>query len=171
MAKERKHTLGWGSLAVPRPNKVVLIGHDEACETLRDVALNLRSRGLIASMYRNDDVLHAISEVMSSTAFLLIGLSRAGREVSEINSRTHTNERTILELVARMPKPIPCGVVADIDGYISAPYLTKHGELVRLVATDDPKVDSLGIFKNHKKVPRNPTDIAAATCEILRATA
>lgn len=158
---------GWFARPTARPKKIVLIGHDEACELLVEIVKELRSRQHVASLYRNGDVLHAASEVTSAD-FLLIGLSKAGREVSDINSSAHRNEQIIMEMVACMRTPIPCGVICDINEYISAPYLTKHGGLVRLVAaTEKTRVSSLGIFTDYERVEPTVTEIARAVHERL----
>lgn len=124
----------------------LLVGSNETKGPLRAVAVALKSIGCIPSSYFDQDVESAAAQLRSAD-FLLLALSRAGREVS---SAEHRREQTLLEQVMAMPSPIACGVLRDVDGYISAPYLTKYGPLMRLVIARGDQRAPLILFNDFK---------------------
>lgn len=114
------------------PNKILIIGQGEAKAPLRAVADSLKKLGILPSCYFDADIKRAVS-FLPDVGFVLVGLSRAAREVT---SEQHKLEKKLFEAVAKMEQPVPCGILRDTDGYISAPYLTLYGNLVRLVCAD-----------------------------------
>lgn len=132
-------------------NKVILVGHDETKDSIRATADTLKSMGMVPSCYFNEDI-DRVTDQLNGVGLVLVGLSRAGREVS---SKQYERERKLFERISKMHEPIPCGVIRDCDGYISAAYLTTYGHLVRLVFTDrqDGQLAPLELFKNFRDFP------------------
>lgn len=132
------------------PNKILIVGHDETKAPLRAVKEALKKVGIIASCYFDDEMERA-QEHLSDVSFVLIGLSRAGREPSSVQ---HAREKGLFDKIANMQHRLPCGVVRDCDGHISAQYLVKHGGLIRIVCTDGPDGQRapLDLFSNFRQL-------------------
>lgn len=146
--------------------KVVLVGHADSRAVITPITRDLRIRGHQSSAYFDDSAPFAARE-LDSADFFLIGLSRVGRDA---NTDAHRAEKALLEAVKKLPYRIPCGIISDIDGNISAPYLVTHGELFRLVASSEPKqVESLELFKEYRVVTKEPIAITDAICDVLHA--
>lgn len=151
--------------------RIILIGHDETRSVLRDLTIQLRARRYVAAAYFDENIMSARQE-LDTADFLLLGLSRAGRQP---DSKAHITEERFLDMASREAPAVRYGLISDIDGYISAPYLATHGALFTLVASDSPEVGSLGLFERYQKVSREPEQIVSAMHDLLttpsRATA
>jgi|GEM_PF-5729445 len=144
--------------------KVLVIGHDETREILGETIRQLRARGFTASGYFDKNIPYARREV-DSADFLLLGLSRAGRQH---DSEVHAREKQFLQMVSIEFRSLRCVLVSDVDGYISAPYLATYGSLFKIVASDSSEVGSLCLFEQYQKVPREPGQIVSAIHDLLQ---
>lgn len=141
-AKDPTRGVSWGAgwqppiqgASIRTPMHVLLIGHNEAQDSLRAIACAIRSKGGRASCYLDGDVVRAHRE-LESADFLLVGLSRASREP---NSMAHSREEEILQRAIHLVVRRPCiAVMRDVDGWVSAPYLNKFGLMVRYLFTGE----------------------------------
>lgn len=147
--------------------KMVLFGNGEASDPLRAIADALRDRQVRALTYVNDHVPLASRE-LEDTNFLILGLSRASREKS---SNAHAKEKEVLFAASRLTVNRPhIAIVRDIDGWISAPYLTMTGLAVAYLFTGcQPFPDEL--FNNAIKTGiGDPIVEADRIAEILRSS-
>lgn len=145
--------------------KMVLVGSEEAKEPLRAIAEALRSKRVVASCYFDKELPHAEKELEGSS-FLILGLSRASREA---NSPSHAKEKAILLSASRLTiNPPHIAVVRDVDGWVSAPYLTMTGLRVAYLFTGcQPIPDE--VFSNAIKTGIGDTLAdAGRIAEILR---
>lgn len=147
--------------------RILLAGQNEARSLLTPITKLLRERGSQTSAYFEESIPFATRE-LDSFDFFILGLSRAGREPS---SSAYLWEKGLVRAIKEQPRAnkIPCCVISDVDGLISAHYLVEYGDLFRIVAcTEQAQVDSLELFTNHQVVARDVTAITDAVCELLR---
>ena len=146
--------------------RILLVGQNEARELLTPITKLLRERGNQTSAYFAETIPFAARE-LDSFDFFILGLSKAGREVS---SAAYQWERGIVKAIWEQPRAnkMPSCIISDVDGYISAHYLVEYGDLFRLVAcTEQAQVDSLDLFSNHRVVGRDIIAITDTVSEML----
>ena len=142
---------------------ILLAGHGNAQRRLVPVAQALRNEGgvVVSGFYGKDFPYARMS--LSSARFVLLGLSRESREMS---SDAHAHEELLLSHIKGLTDPLPCGVLCDEDGHVSAPYLTKYGgPLMRLVFADSAIP---AIFEDFEKGPIDPQAIAGVLRKFLK---
>lgn len=142
-------------------NKIVIVGHGDTKHAARAIANAMRHSGMIASCYFDDDI-RQTAKYLEGVGLVLFCLSRESRQPGTDQYRL---EKELFDSIADMHERPPCGVLRDVDGYISAPYLVHHGLLVRLVFTDgdDGKqapLELFGDFERHGVT--NPIEQAGA---------
>ena len=158
-------TVGWfsqsksTSSAPHRKPCILVAGHNEAREPLLHIAQEIRERSVAVDCYFNShvDVLAASDTALADASFLLLGLSRASREVSSIE---YKRESSLFERIHSKHAQLPCGVLRDTSGFVSAHYLARYGSIVRIVFSDErqpcpdvfDKVMQLTLLDPHVKV-------------------
>ena len=125
---------------------ITIIGQGEARETMTNIAQRMRDRGAVeVNCYSEEGINNLLVNGHPRTDFVLLALSRA---VREIRSPEHKREKAFFEQITRSMNDVPCGLIVDIDGYVSAPYLTEKGHLFTLIFARDHK-EVPEIFKSY----------------------
>lgn len=109
----------------------LFIGHGAARNRLGPIAEALRKTGAVISQYYDADLDHLNAKRgLPNADFMFIGLSREGRHEK---TPAHEVEEDIVRRATDLYPPLPCCIICDEDGYLSAPYATKLGPKVKFI--------------------------------------
>lgn len=111
---------------------VLLVGHTTAVPRLRAAAAALKLiPGTFTSLYVDKEL-----EIINSRRglpradFLLIGLSRESRVET---SPQHAVEADLAKRASELNPPMHCGIICDVDGNVSPPFIKQLGSTVKVV--------------------------------------
>ena len=107
----------------------LLVGHNTARDPLVAIARDMRGRGSLVNCYFNEYLRSVNAErKFPRTDFLLLGLCAQSRDKE---STEFAVEQDVIGWA--IGRGIPCGIVCDEFGNISAPYLMEVSSKISLV--------------------------------------
>ncbi|GEM_PF-4992623 len=144
---------------------LLLVGHNTARDPLVAIARYVRGRGNLVSCFFNKylDCVNA-ERGFPRTDFLILGLCAQSRDK---DSPEFAVEQDVI--VRATGLGIPCGIICDEFGNVSAPYLIEVSSKIRLVVAhaQNPACNATDIYEN--ALPLYLSDVAVGGAAIADA--
>ncbi|OGG50263.1 hypothetical protein A2704_01380 [Candidatus Kaiserbacteria bacterium RIFCSPHIGHO2_01_FULL_54_36b] len=149
--------------------RILFIGHGRARDALTALAADIRRNHgshLVSCYFDRDlDMVNA-QRGLPDCDFLFLGLSIESRDNS---SAAYAIEKDVLERATSSRLRIPCGIVCDQQGLVSAPYLMELGSHIRLVVAHEHNHECRVAELCEHALPVYIPDIATGAHKLLRA--
>lgn len=146
---------------------LLFVGHNAARDALVAIARYMRGRGNLVNCYFNVHLNYVNAEKgFPRTDFLILGLCAQSRDK---DSSEFAVEQDVLGRATRLG--IPCGIICDEFGNVSAPYLIETGSKIKLVVAhaQNPACNATELCEN--ALPLYLSDVAAGGAAIEDALA